>query len=192
MGPTTLLRLMGACFVLAGAGVLLFMEPLMRIMGGAWVGVGVVLLVIAQFVASAAAHKQRLLHTGKPGRATILEVVDTGVTVNRNPRVRLHVRIEVDGEPAVEGTHAVTVSRLEVPRTGEVYDVRFDPQNPNDFVFAASSAGRRAAIAAPTAAPVAAADDTLGQLERLAALRDDGALTPEEFEAQKRKLLGSS
>jgi hypothetical protein len=32
-------------------------------------------------------------------------------------------------------------------------------------------------------------DDTVAQLERLAALKDSGALTEEEFELQKRKLL---
>ena len=32
--------------------------------------------------------------------------------------------------------------------------------------------------------------DTAGQLEKLAALRDQGVLTPEEFAAQKAKLLG--
>lgn len=32
--------------------------------------------------------------------------------------------------------------------------------------------------------------DVAGQLEKLAALRDQGVLTPEEFEAQKAKLLG--
>ena len=33
-------------------------------------------------------------------------------------------------------------------------------------------------------------DDPLAQLERLAALRDSGALTDEEFEEQKRRILG--
>jgi Short C-terminal domain len=33
-------------------------------------------------------------------------------------------------------------------------------------------------------------DDQLGQLERLAALRSSGALTDEEFEEQKRRILG--
>ncbi len=32
--------------------------------------------------------------------------------------------------------------------------------------------------------------DTAGQLEKLAALRDQGVLTPEEFASQKAKLLG--
>jgi hypothetical protein len=33
-------------------------------------------------------------------------------------------------------------------------------------------------------------DDQLAQLERLAALRDSGALTDQEFEEQKRRVLG--
>jgi hypothetical protein len=39
-------------------------------------------------------------------------------------------------------------------------------------------------------APVAAAPDTIGQLTQLAALRDSGALTEAEFEAEKAKVLG--
>jgi hypothetical protein len=37
---------------------------------------------------------------------------------------------------------------------------------------------------------VGSGDDQLSQLERLARLRDSGVLTPEEFEAQKKRLLG--
>jgi hypothetical protein len=36
----------------------------------------------------------------------------------------------------------------------------------------------------------AAEDDTVSRLERLGKLRDQGVLTPEEFEAQKAKILG--
>jgi Short C-terminal domain len=45
---------------------------------------------------------------------------------------------------------------------------------------------------APAAAPAAGGmtDDTIEQLQKLGALRDSGVLTDEEFEAQKRKLLG--
>jgi hypothetical protein len=35
-------------------------------------------------------------------------------------------------------------------------------------------------------------DDTLSQLERLAALRDAGLLTEAEFAAQKQRILGSA
>jgi hypothetical protein len=38
--------------------------------------------------------------------------------------------------------------------------------------------------------PPRGAPSTAGELERLADLRDRGVLTPEEFEAQKRRILG--
>jgi hypothetical protein len=43
---------------------------------------------------------------------------------------------------------------------------------------------------APAPEPAAAAPDPIEQLTQLAALRDSGALTEAEFEAQKAKLLG--
>jgi putative oligomerization/nucleic acid binding protein len=47
---------------------------------------------------------------------------------------------------------------------------------------------------APAPAPAPAAggmtDDTIQQLQKLGELRDSGVLTDEEFDAQKRKLLG--
>jgi hypothetical protein len=49
----------------------------------------------------------------------------------------------------------------------------------------------QAAPAAPAPAPVAAAPDPVEQLTQLAALKDSGALTEAEFEAQKARILGS-
>lgn len=48
---------------------------------------------------------------------------------------------------------------------------------------------------APMAAPAAPAaggitDDTIGQIQKLGQLKEQGLLTDDEFEAQKRKLLG--
>jgi hypothetical protein len=42
---------------------------------------------------------------------------------------------------------------------------------------------------APTSAPAAQPDYT-AELERLAKLRDQGIITPEDFDAKKRQLLG--
>src|SRR2546423_1746385 len=126
------LRLMGAGFVLGGLYFAIFM-PIVRLMGSIWIGVGVVLIVVAQVVAAGEAHRKKLLHTGKQGRATVLAVTDTGITVNKSPRVRVRVRIEVPGEPPVEGQRGMMVSRISPPRVGSVFGVRFDPKNPNDF-----------------------------------------------------------
>ena len=43
----------------------------------------------------------------------------------------------------------------------------------------------------PAPAAAAAGPDPIGQLKELAALRDQGVLTEDEFAAQKAKLLGS-
>jgi hypothetical protein len=56
------------------------------------------------------------------------------------------------------------------------------------------AAAAPAAPAAPPPPPPAAAgptSDTIAQLQQLAALKDQGVLTEEEFAAQKAKLLGS-
>ncbi len=44
---------------------------------------------------------------------------------------------------------------------------------------------------APAAEPAAAAPDPIEQLTKLAALKDSGALTEEEFEAEKAKIWDS-
>lgn len=44
--------------------------------------------------------------------------------------------------------------------------------------------------AAPAAAPAADQPDYMAELEQLAQLRDQGILTPEEFEAKKKQVLG--
>ena len=52
--------------------------------------------------------------------------------------------------------------------------------------------GEGPAEEAPEAAPAAAApeEDYTAQLEKLADLRDKGVITPEDFEAKKKQLLG--
>lgn len=46
------------------------------------------------------------------------------------------------------------------------------------------------AVAAPAAPPAGAADPLVAQLQQLAALRDQGILTEEEFAAKKAQVLG--
>ena len=56
---------------------------------------------------------------------------------------------------------------------------------------AQQQAAPEAPVSAPAAAaPAAAAADPVAQLTQLAALKDSGALTEAEFEAEKAKILG--
>jgi hypothetical protein len=61
-------------------------------------------------------------------------------------------------------------------------------------IYADREAAYEDQLAAPAAAPAAppppAEPDTLEQLERLGALKEQGLLTEEEFSAQKARILG--
>jgi RNase P protein component len=50
--------------------------------------------------------------------------------------------------------------------------------------------GQQVVYASPPPAATASQDDTIAQLERLGALKNQGVLTEEEFQAQKAKILG--
>ncbi|MBX3058127.1 MAG: SHOCT domain-containing protein [Anaerolineae bacterium] len=73
-------------------------------------------------------------------------------------------------------------------------DLEIDTDELTDAEVAAMEADDDAPAAAATpsapAAPAAPPDDYITQLERLGALRDQGILTDEEFEAKKRQILG--
>jgi hypothetical protein len=53
-----------------------------------------------------------------------------------------------------------------------------------------SSRDEPAEVAAPASAPAAPEPEYVGELERLAQLRDQGILSEEEFEAKKKQILG--
>ena len=220
--------------------------------------IGWVFVAIDKAMLNAAQHREHLLHFGTQGQATITDVQDTGVTINNSPRLRVTARIEAQGEAPFEVSKAMLFSRVAFPRIGEVWSVRFDPNNHQDFTFAPTQSfvtapdatnappqqnvantvsaaislrfalgdpalkdrlrqahsaeeareilrsvlgpqvdamkigfqSKDSATAGAGAAP--SAMDIVGQLERLTILRDKGALTPEEFETEKRKILGET
>ena len=61
---------------------------------------------------------QNLMASGAKGIGTVLNVQDTGVTMNDNPRVKMTFRVEpLDGSPPFEAHKTTTVSRVEIPRS---------------------------------------------------------------------------
>ena len=146
-----------------------------------------------------------LMATGSKGVGTVVQVQDTGMTVNDNPRVKMVFRVEpLDGSPALDLNKTATVSRVQIPRQGDRYPVWYDPQDPSKWAYAtvADDSGRATmrqmfgAVAetfvgmnAP-GAPASQGQDTVEALKQLADLHSQGLLTAEEFAAQKAKLLG--
>jgi hypothetical protein len=74
--------------------------------------------------------EQWLMTYGTPAKATVTGLADTGTTINDNPLVKLTLQIEPDFGSSFTVTMEVLVSRLKIPRVGDVLHVRYDPQKP--------------------------------------------------------------
>src|SRR5215213_5524837 len=80
---------------------------------------------------------QELFETGSKGVGTVLQVQDTGMTVNDNPRVKMAWRVEpLDGGEAFDVQKTITVSRVEIPRQGDRHPVWYDPQDTSTWAYA--------------------------------------------------------
>jgi len=98
-------------------------------------GIPLLVLVImgaafAPFIASAmknAQKKKRLALVGVKGKAKILSVQDTGLTVNNNP----YIRVTVEMKPGSQATFQTMVSRVAIPRAGDMIEVIYDPADPS-------------------------------------------------------------
>ena len=120
-------------------------------------------------------RKRRLEEAGVNAQAQILAVQDTGMTVNDNPRVKLTLAVSpADGSQAFQVSTKKTVSRVAIPRPGDVLMVRYDPEDHENFsiegaVASGAAGGAAAAVDLDTvsAGDIAnAASANLGQVQR--------------------------
>lgn len=70
--------------------------------------------------------KKRLATVGIRGKAQIISVLDTYMTVNNNPYIKLVVELK----PGVRATFTTLVPRVQIPRVGDVIEVIYDPAEP--------------------------------------------------------------
>jgi hypothetical protein len=77
---------------------------------------------------------RRIKAHGIEADATILAVGDTGVTLNKNPYVKLRLRVEPTGMAAFEAEVKAMVSRVAIPRPGDGVRVKLDPDKPEDVI----------------------------------------------------------
>jgi hypothetical protein len=87
---------------------------------------------------SKAVDAQRLMASGRVGRATVTARRDTGVVVNENPEVELELQVSVDGGPRYPVTHRQIISRLVTANfaPGSSVPVRVDPIDPERLLIA--------------------------------------------------------
>jgi hypothetical protein len=76
-------------------------------------------------------QRQSLLRNGERAVAEILNISDTGVTVNDNPRVALRLLVQPKSRTGFEATTKLLVSRLSLAifQPGAKIQVRFDPND---------------------------------------------------------------
>jgi len=82
-------------------------------------------------------NANRLQKTGLPGTAKILEVRDTGVTINNNPQVKLTVEIKNNLGQRYTATIKTLVSRINpfAYQPGMEVPVKIDPKNDQNVVL---------------------------------------------------------
>ncbi len=75
-------------------------------------------------------RKQRLEEAGVNAAGQVVSVRDTGMTVNNNPRVAITLQVAPsDGSAPFEVSTKKTVSRVAIPRAGDAFVVRYDPDD---------------------------------------------------------------
>lgn len=205
----------GALFVSIGLSALiptmLGLMPNMELFGWLFGGIfflcGLLPFVGGVVLRKAGAAKQemaeQLMVTGTRAVGTIVEVRDTGMTINDNPRVAIRMRVApLDGSAPVERSKTVTVSRVAIPRAGDRFPVWYDRNDPEKWMYGtdmeasapaevkemfARARGSDAGGAAGAAAEEE--DGPVGELAKLTELWKDGALTDREFADAKARLL---
>ena len=72
---------------------------------------------------------------GEPAAAVVLDISDTGITINYNPKVRLKLKVYPKDREPFEATVSQVVSRVTIPRLGDRVYVKFDPNNPSNVIL---------------------------------------------------------
>lgn len=190
----------GIGVVMLVAGILLVLSDLPEADGG-WILVAIgsfSLLVglLGRLGKSAEAH---LMTDGRFGTVQVLKVRDTGVYVNERPRLELDLRFQPqDGDAYdLQVKRAVGPDMIGRIQPGAVLPVRLDPDGNRKFwafdrdapaQLTSHPAGHLLDGAALADSPASSAGLT-DELERLAALHRQGALSDDEFASAKRRLL---
>jgi hypothetical protein len=182
----------------------------LTITGGTLATIGVIWVLVAlgvggwyTSVAQEQAQEAQLFQTGQRATAVIEGVEATGVSINDQPQVYLTLRVKPrHGAEFVHQRKLVLPFGSVVP-PGYLVEVAYDPVNQENVAIETDEryAATPPAVYVKTrppeqdAAPVSSASQgspptLIDQIERLAKLRDSGALTEAEFQEQKRNLLG--
>jgi hypothetical protein len=151
-------------------------------------------------ITDSSGERSQILATGLPGQGVI-------VAHGTPERGAQWFNMDIDLEVHVSGRQPYRVNNMYMVPAGATIGqgvtlpIKVDPNDPSKIAIDWESAQRAPSRGevrpvggsgfTPAPAPAAGAGDHIAELERLAKLRDSGALTDAEFEQQKAKILGS-
>jgi hypothetical protein len=119
------------------------------------------------------------IKNGVTAPATVVEVRDTGVTINDNPQVGLLLEVKPRDRAAFLAEAKTVVSRLNVAlvQPGIAAEVVFDPEKPT-----------RIQVVNLELEPVVS-DSSESRLKELNRLYDQGLITGEEYRAKRQEII---
>ncbi|GEL74796.1 SHOCT domain-containing protein [Myxococcus virescens] len=145
--------------------------------------------VVRRFARDAAVEQQVLKH-GEDAEATVLELRDTALRVNRRPVFELLLEVRQRGRASYQarvrkrlGPHQ-SVESLGV---GMRLNVKVDRDEPSKVAIV--GAVMTAPVGAFVLPGMPSAGDPVKAMQDLQSLMDKGLITPEEFEAKKAQIL---
>ncbi|PKN35665.1 MAG: hypothetical protein CVU61_02250 [Deltaproteobacteria bacterium HGW-Deltaproteobacteria-19] len=88
----------------------------------------------ARFMLKRDPEQERRLINGTVAKAEVLAIEDTGLTMNNDPMVALTLHVKPEYGSSFQVKANTLVSRVSIPRPGDVINVRFDPENPQKLI----------------------------------------------------------
>jgi type II secretory pathway pseudopilin PulG len=120
----------------------LFLGTALPIIAITIIGIVVAMIFVRRLTGNTAANRQ-LLATGETAQATILQMSDTGMRINDNPRVSLLLEVHPANRPAYQVEIKQVISMLQASQyqPGQQLEVKIDPADPKKVVISAILAG---------------------------------------------------
>ncbi|BDD08702.1 hypothetical protein FUAX_11340 [Fulvitalea axinellae] len=89
----------------------------------------------AKFQLDLAEKQQKLMTSGIPAQAKVLSIQDTGKSVNLDPVLTLKLNVRQDNDSNFVITAASHVSKISIPKVGDIINIRYDPDNKSSIMI---------------------------------------------------------
>ena len=93
-----------------------------------WLGVVILLILGAGCLVTR--NYKYVNRIGEPAVGVILEVSDTGIRINDNPKIRLKLKVYTMNRPPFIAEAKQVFSIVQIPRPGDQVYAKYDPNNP--------------------------------------------------------------